>query len=97
MSENLSENLSSTSYNSLKESQRKLYKLKWKNECRLRINGVTMQGRLYTSKSHKVFVASPDNATCPRVNVTASERVKFRDDYSKGLRMPKNFAKLLFR
>ena len=54
-------------------------------------------GKLYSSKGRVVFVAT-EKDSCPRINLTnEGKKVKFRDDYSKGFKTPKSFAKLIFR
>lgn len=67
----------------------------------LRVNGMTAKmgahGKLYLSKRKVVFVASPGGA-CPTINVPDSSKLaKLRDDYSKGLKIPKQIARLAFR
>ena len=56
---------------------------------------ISERGKLYSNKSRIVFVSSPEG--CPRINLTdSSKNVKFRDDFSKGLKTSKSFAKLIF-
>ena len=43
-----------------------------------------------------VFVAT--GANCPRINVmNTGSKAKLRDDYSKGLKLSKSLAKLVFK
>lgn len=57
---------------------------------------ISESGKLYSNKGRVVFVSSPNS--CPRINLTnSSKTAKFRDDYSKGLKTSKAFAKLIFR
>ena len=54
---------------------------------------INEKGRLYVNKSRIVFVSSGDN--CPRINI-AGETAKFRDDFSKGFKISKSMAKMIF-
>jgi hypothetical protein len=57
---------------------------------------ISESGKLYSNKGKVVFVSS--GANCPRINVAGSSKtVKFRDDFSKGLKTSKSFAKLVFK
>ena len=54
------------------------------------------RGKLYSAHGRITFVSSP--AGCPRINLSNSGKsVKFRDDYSKGLRVHKAIARLIFK
>ena len=54
-------------------------------------------GKLYSSKGRVVFVAT-EKESCPRINLTnSSKTAKFRDDFSKGLKTSKSFAKIIFK
>lgn len=56
------------------------------------------KGALYTFRSRVIFVATENNSHCPRISLnTNSQKVKFRDDYSKGLRLSKSLTKLIFK
>lgn len=61
----------------------------------------TSKGRVYVSKNKFIFVASGTNSGsngCPTVNVVSSgNMVKFRDDYGKGFKIKRHFAKSIFR
>ena len=54
---------------------------------------INEKGRLYVNKSRIVFVSSGHD--CPRINI-AGETAKFRDDFSKGFKISKNMAKMIF-
>lgn len=56
-------------------------------------------GKLYSSKRRMVFMASSqETKTCPTINFSnAAELAKLRDDFSKGLKTRKVFAKLIFK
>jgi hypothetical protein len=56
-------------------------------------------GRLYSNKRRLVFTASDvKTKTCPTINFSNdSNRAKLKDDFSKGLRIKRAFAKLIFR
>ncbi|MGI0100331.1 MAG: hypothetical protein ACREBH_01230 [Candidatus Micrarchaeaceae archaeon] len=57
---------------------------------------INANGKLYSNKGRTVFVSS--GANCPRINLTETGRnAKLRDDFSKGLKAPKSFAKLIFK
>ncbi len=52
-------------------------------------------GRLYKGKNKNVFVAS--NGECPRIDIARTgQTARFSDDYSKGFRVPKSLAKVIF-
>jgi hypothetical protein len=56
------------------------------------------KGRLYANKNKMVFVASSGGALCPTINITRDGKsAKFKDDYSKGLKISKAFVKLIFK
>jgi hypothetical protein len=56
------------------------------------------KGRLYTNKRRSIFVASDKVGQCPTINFSnSSEHAKMRDDFSKGLKTKRSFAKLMFR
>ena len=60
------------------------------------VSKINQQGKFYSNKGRIVFVSSGTN--CPRINITGSSKTaKFRDDYSKGLKTSKAFAKLIFK
>lgn len=59
---------------------------------------VAEKGRLYANKNRTVFVASQGGSLCPTINITRDGKsAKFKDDYSKGLRISKAFVKLIFK
>ncbi len=59
---------------------------------------VAEKGRLYANKNRKVFVASQGGNCCPVINVTQKgDFAKFRDDYSKGFKVSKRIAKVIFK
>lgn len=52
-------------------------------------------GRLYSNGGRSVFVSS--NNGCPRINLTTTGKtVKLRDDFSDGIRVKRNVAKIMF-
>jgi hypothetical protein len=57
---------------------------------------ISESGKLYSNKGRLVFVSSPNG--CPRINLSSSSKsAKLRDDFSKGVKTSKSFAKLIFR
>ncbi|MGI0060193.1 MAG: hypothetical protein ACREBJ_10550 [Nitrosotalea sp.] len=56
---------------------------------------ISANGRLYANRGRIVFVSSGKD--CPRINATyIAKEVRFKDDFSKGFKVSKTIAKLLF-
>lgn len=57
-----------------------------------------LKGRYNSNKNTRVFVASQSNGGCPTVStINSGNKIKLRDDYGRGFRTPKHFAKLIFK
>ncbi len=63
----------------------------------LKVVKMVAHGKLYSNKNKLVFVASPTSG-CPTINVVSSrDRAKIRDDYSRGMKVSKALAKIIFK
>jgi hypothetical protein len=56
-----------------------------------------LKGKIYSNKQKLVYVASGNNG-CPTLSLANStQSAKMRDDFSKGIKISKNFAKIIFK